>query len=558
MVRGWGVGEASGSGHATDNYSPYPTIVEAFLYTIPSWGNIMSKSTIALILCLSLITIIGIPIQAQSACSADIDYVTLGNQQLANGDGQSALNSFNCAIQANANVFYLYNSRGNAHRQLGNFSEAISDYTQSIDLYPDYAIAYSNRGWAYFNIGEYNLALEDLNRAIELDDSLAYAYNNRGVVYQALGNDDLAMADFQSALDLNDPQAGEWAFYNLSVATRESQQISDIIPDITNNTSDNTDLDTLLDQADEAYDDRDFERAAELYEQIFAIQFDDSFIGFRLGFALGEINEWERAIQVYEQVLELDYSNPQYIYNNIGVGYLDLNDPETAIPFLDQAIEIDPEYARAYYNRAIGYFDSGDYEQSVVDNTRAIEIDPEYRSAYINRADSYEELGDFENAFADMEVVISLTDEPTASDYLKRGFYAVSAGEREIAAPDYWEYIQANKMDEFIRESLSVGDSAELTMSDGAIFYFTIDLEAGQTVHLETITSEENVENEADAVILILDSNATPISVDDDNGEGFMASLDFTAPENATYTVIISHAGGNPIGDMMLIVENVG
>ncbi len=516
----------------------------------------MSKTTIALILCLSLITIIRIPLQAQSACSAGVDYVTLGNQQLANADSQSALNSFNCAIQANSGVFYLYNSRGNAHRQLGNYTEAINDYTRSIDLYPDYAIAYSNRGWAYFNIGEYNLALEDLNSAIGLDDGLAYAYNNRGVVYQALGNDDLAMADFQSALDLNDPQAGEWASYNLSVAAGESQQVIDE-PNNTDNTTDNTDLDTLLDQADEAYDNQDYTLAAELYEQIFAIQFDDSFIGFRLGFALGEINEWERAIEVYEQVLELDYSNPQFIYNNIGVGYLDLNDPEQAIPFLDLAIEIDPEYARAYYNRAIGYFDMGDYEQSVVDNTRAIEIDPEYRSAYINRSDSYDELGDFENALADMEMVFTLTDEPTASDYLTRGFYAVSLGERERAAPDYWEYIQANKTDEFIRESLNAGDTAELTMSEGAIFYFTIDLEAGQTVHLETITSEENVENEADAVILILDSNATPISVDDDDGEGFMASLDFSAPENATYTVIISHAGGNPIGDMMLIVESV-
>ena len=53
---------------------------------------------------------------------------------------------------------------------------------------------------------------------------------------------------------------------------------------------------------------------------------------------------------------------------------------------MDQAIQIDPKYAMAYYNRGNAYRKLGQYQQAMKDYDQAVRLDPKYAGAYNNIA----------------------------------------------------------------------------------------------------------------------------------------------------------------------------
>ena len=56
--------------------------------------------------------------------------------------------------------------------------------------------------------------------------------------------------------------------------------------------------------------------------------------------------------------------------------YSSKGEHDRAIEDYSRAIELDPEYAPAYYNRGNAYSDKGEYDRAIEDLNRAIELDP--------------------------------------------------------------------------------------------------------------------------------------------------------------------------------------
>jgi tetratricopeptide (TPR) repeat protein len=98
--------------------------------------------------------------------------------------------------------------------------------------------------------------------------------------------------------------------------------------------------------------------------------------------------------------------------------WLDLSDYEYesgncfyAIRDLDQALEINPNYAQAYNNRAFINMRLKRYDKALPDLNKAIELRPDYPHALMNRGDLYKHLGDKSKALADYDSVIAMGKE---------------------------------------------------------------------------------------------------------------------------------------------------
>ena len=99
--------------------------------------------------------------------------------------------------------FSFYEKRGNENIAKGNFEAAVNDFTRAIEMNGTDVGVLLGRGTSYFNRNSYTLAIADYTKAIELDPKNAAHYANRAEAQEKKGNVDLAVADYKKALDLD-------------------------------------------------------------------------------------------------------------------------------------------------------------------------------------------------------------------------------------------------------------------------------------------------------------------------------------------------------------------
>lgn len=151
-------------------------------------------------------------------------YVGLGNGYYSQGNFNTAVIVFSCALQADETYAPALVARGFAYSALGNQVSALEDYNRAIELDDDLIAAYVNRGILYTQQGRFGLALTDFDLVIALEPDNARAYNNRGVVYAAEGDYDLAIADFETAISLDDRYAAPYASLGVLYSALAVQQ----------------------------------------------------------------------------------------------------------------------------------------------------------------------------------------------------------------------------------------------------------------------------------------------------------------------------------------------
>ena len=109
-------------------------------------------------------------------------------------------------------------------------------------------------------------------------------------------------------------------------------------------------------------------------------------------------------------------------YFNRGIAYYEQKEYELAISDYDKFIELNPNYADAYFGRGLAYADLGQvyadkgmYERSIADFSKAIELTPNndkstvVRYAYL-RGIIYRDIGEKEKAIADFEYCLNFLE----------------------------------------------------------------------------------------------------------------------------------------------------
>ena len=127
-------------------------------------------------------------------------------------------------------------------------------------------------------------------------------------------------------------------------------------------------------------------------------------------------------------------------YNELSLELTDQGDYDKAIEYLDKAIELDPNYANAYYNRARNHDRKYYYEDAISDYSRAIELDPEFAWAYVNRGWVYSAMGDYDQAIRNYTKGIELDPSDKLAFY-DRGDIYLYQGNYELAVDDYTKAI---------------------------------------------------------------------------------------------------------------------
>lgn len=89
---------------------------------------------------------------------------------------------------------------------------------------------------------------------------------------------------------------------------------------------------------------------------------------------------------LYKQIVKGQLGNPKFgaIQNNLGVALKDQGKLDEAIPYLERAIALDPNYADAHSNLGAVLFAQGKRDEAMQSNRRAIACQPNHAGAYCN------------------------------------------------------------------------------------------------------------------------------------------------------------------------------
>lgn len=130
-----------------------------------------------------------------------------------------------------------------------------------------------------------------------------------------------------------------------------------------------------------------------------------------------------RAMIMLEQAVQLD---PQYAdaHNSLGAVYEQLGEYDRSIAHYQQALQAQ-ESALFYFNLGRAQLLRGDAQAAVAANERAIALDPTFADAYNNLGAAYLALDDIERAFAAIQTGLQLDDDlPTLHKNLGRALLA--------------------------------------------------------------------------------------------------------------------------------------
>jgi tetratricopeptide (TPR) repeat protein len=132
------------------------------------------------------------------------------------------------------------------------------------------------------------------------------------------------------------------------------------------------------------------------------------------------------------------------LFNIIGASNSGLYQFDDAIKSYQNAIQINPNYAEAYYNMGIAYRNLDSYKLAIDCYSKALEINPKYANANYNLGNALKSIGDLKGAIQNYKKAIK--NKPDFIDaHNNLGNALMDIGEHESAIEIYFKAIRINQ-----------------------------------------------------------------------------------------------------------------
>jgi tetratricopeptide (TPR) repeat protein len=112
---------------------------------------------------------------------------------------------------------------------------------------------------------------------------------------------------------------------------------------------------------------------------------------------VNQVGYWRNNVTLFSRMLAVTQDN-WLAWNNLGLTYSDLGQPQKAIDHFREALKIRPGYADAWYNLGLTYDKLGQPHQAIFYYRETVRVDPDYAKAWNNLGTAYYELGQPEQA----------------------------------------------------------------------------------------------------------------------------------------------------------------
>ncbi len=298
--------------------------------------------------------------------------------------------------------------KGNEAMAAGDYDEAIDYFDRALQLDPDFADAYNNMGVAFFENDEPGMALENYNRAIRLKPDYYEAIMNRSNAFSELGRVESALADLE-VIRQAFPDTSIVHFARGLVLTKAKDYNRAIGAFNMAGQIDQSNVEVPVNIGTIHYYQKNFDSAK--YFLDIALKIDPtqgSAYNTLALIAMDEMNS-SLALELINKALDQAPDDP-YFLNNRGFIYLQMDSLARGEADINESIRIDPFNGWAYRNRAILRLKQEQFEAALGLLKRAIYEDTEVDLVYYYLGEAYFKTGDILGACEAWKVSISKGD----------------------------------------------------------------------------------------------------------------------------------------------------
>lgn len=271
------------------------------------------------------------------------------------GKIEEALNDYTAVIEQDPHYSEYYFDRGNLYRRLQRNEEALADYENAIRYSPPYPEAYYNRAGVLSALDRDEEALADYNYVLELDPDYVDALINRASMLYEQGELEAAWRDVAHGLALSPDNAQFLSTLGLIALAEERQDEAQqaftaalehdpsLVAAWTNRAV------LFFEQGNVEAAIADLTHALELEQ--------NATVFYNRGLAYQAREQWQQAIDDYDQALALDQADMQDILYQRGVCYFQLGNKEQArldfaahlaigdSAYQDEIVRLDPSFS---------------------------------------------------------------------------------------------------------------------------------------------------------------------------------------------------------------------
>jgi len=312
---------------------------------------------------------------------------------------QLAVDDFEKAAALGMAKSKLFQNLGVCYAKLEDYEHSISAYRRALALDPNDPAVWFNLAMAFGRQEQADSSIAAYRRALELDPEYYQAHFNMAHVFSEQNQVDSALSHYRKAIELHSKYSK--ALFNMALLFSDREQ---------------------------------YDSAAECYRKVVDLDPENQKALFNLGVAYGHLDKVDDAVKSYRELIDQDPVHEKGL-NNLGSAFMKLEKYDSALVYFGRLVGLTHD-AQAYFNRARAYRSLDSTGRAREDYQKAIEIQPEYAKAYHNLAILEEEAGDYPRAIELLTRAVDLGENDWKSHW-KLGQIYVKLGMADQARTEY-------------------------------------------------------------------------------------------------------------------------
>lgn len=324
----------------------------------------------------------------------------------------------------------------------GVSDEEIQIHLDAIERKPDDDSSYNGLGNVYYRKGAYEKAIEYFQQAIRRNRNISTYYLNLADAYSRLKRWDDAISNYNVGISMNDKD--DWGFYGLANALMAKDNPDKAIENYLKAIQIRPQL-IYYDHIGDAYRALNYlGKAVDYYKQALGLRANDVWAHNGLGLCFLSLKDYESAIKHFKQAVR--HSSPKYsiYYFNLGVAHSNLGEHDKAIENYEEALNLDPDDYKTLAGLGDSKVRKKQYEDAIKHFDKAISLNPEPNpDDYEGLGDAYRKLGKSKEAIENYKKALKINPKYDMG-FNGMGLVFLSEGKNQEAADKFKQAIIIN------------------------------------------------------------------------------------------------------------------